>query len=157
MERIQQVSAAVLVASNSGDDGCNETTTNASNDDCPLFCDGLPSNFSENAGLAAIASLLNDEDCDYDKEKECNTEEKQQSQSQSSSATTETSIQLLKSGGGGGKVKKKSREKSGSNKYSPYNKDNKNKANEGKKNDKKKQKTSTSLGEAQLFLNMWKL
>lgn len=30
-------------------------------DDCPLFATGLPSNFSSNATLAAIASLLEDD------------------------------------------------------------------------------------------------
>ena len=29
---------------------------------CPLFMDGLPSNFADNKSLAAIASLLNDDE-----------------------------------------------------------------------------------------------
>jgi hypothetical protein len=38
------------------DDECEET--------CPLFMDGLPSDFSSNPQLAALASLINDDDDD---------------------------------------------------------------------------------------------
>lgn len=40
------------------------TTANntSSSSDCPLFMDGLPSDFAQNSALAAIASLINDDD-----------------------------------------------------------------------------------------------
>ena len=40
-----------------------QTTTEEDNDEviCPLFMEGLPSNFTTNSGLAAIASLLDEE------------------------------------------------------------------------------------------------
>ena len=98
---------------------------------CPLFMDGLPTNFAENKSLAAIASLLNDEEDDY-------------SDTKKQTAKKEDSIMSkveLKSGGG--KVKRKSRRKQG-----PYNKDKKK-----VQNDKK----AASVGEAQLFLNLWKI
>ena len=101
---------------------------------CPLFMDGLPTNFAENKSLAAIASLLNDEEDDY-------------SDTKKQTAEKEDSIMSkveLKSGGG--KVKRKSRPlRKGS---SPYNKDKKK-----VQNDKK----AASVGEAQLFLNLWKI
>lgn len=99
---------------------------------CPLFMDGLPTNFAENKSLAAIASLLNDEEDDY-------------SDTKKQTAEKEDSIMSkveLKSGGG--KVKRKSKRKGSS----PYNKDKKK-----VQNDKK----AASVGEAQLFLNLWKI
>ncbi len=101
---------------------------------CPLFMDGLPTNFAENKSLAAIASLLNDEEDDY-------------SDTKKQTAEKEDSIMSkveLKSGGG--KVKRKSRRNG--NGSSPYNKDKKK-----VQNDKK----AASVGEAQLFLNLWKI
>mmetsp|Transcript_29254 Transcript_29254/g.45980 ORF Transcript_29254/g.45980 Transcript_29254/m.45980 type:complete len:123 (-) Transcript_29254:19-387(-) len=98
---------------------------------CPLFMDGLPSNFAKNKSLAAIASLLNEEDDDYDTKKQ--------------SADKEDGLMSkveLKSGGG--KVQRKSRRKGSS----PYNKDKKK-----VQHDKK----AASVGEAQLFLNLWKI
>ena len=91
---------------------------------CPLFMDSLPSNFASNSGLAAIASLLNEEsDCDKDNKEE---------------APIRTSEVTIKSGGG-----KASKRRTGSSRHSPY----KNR-NSGKE---------TSVGEAQLFLSMWKM
>jgi hypothetical protein len=101
---------------------------------CPLFMDGLPSNFANNKSLAAIASLLNDEEDDYDSKKQNFDKED----------STKLSKVELKSGGG--KVQRKSRRKGSS---SPYNKDKK-KVNQDKK-------AGTSVGEAQLFLNLWKI
>eukprot|EP00986_Skeletonema_menzelii_P017899 scaffold22656_cov147-Skeletonema_menzelii.AAC.16 len=95
---------------------------------CPLFMDGLPTNFAHNKHLAAIASLLNDEEDD------CKDTKKQ-------TAEKEDSIMSkveLKSGGG--KVQRKSRRKGSS----PYNKD-------------KKKVQNGNVGEAQLFLNLWKI
>jgi hypothetical protein len=46
------------------------TTTEEIEITCPLFMDGLPSNFASNPGLAAMASLMqNDGDDEYDSKK----------------------------------------------------------------------------------------
>ena len=109
----------------------NITSTN----DCPLFLDGLGgTNFANNTGLAALASLLNDDVAEVveGSEKKSNNEKKSQSQ---------TKVQLKS---GGGKVKTTGKR----NNHTPYSKE------KNKDDDKKK---SASLGEAQLFLNMWKI
>lgn len=121
----QSEKAAATKFDSSGDD----SKDTPSSSDCPLFMDGLPSDFAANAGLAAIASLLNDDD-EVEGEKESKT----------AGATSEL---RLKSGGG--KAKKTSKR----NNHSPYSKE-KNKTNE-------KEKKKASLGEAQLFLNLWKI
>ena len=117
------------------DKGNNEYQQNTSNSpdvpkgtdadlQCPLFMNSLPSNFASNSGLAAIASLLNEEnDCSKDNNDE---------------APIRTSEVTVKSGGG-----KASKRRTGSSRHSPY----KNKSS-GKE---------TSVGEAQLFLSMWKM
>ena len=48
------------------DDDTGEASTNDDHKDisCPLFMDGLPLDFSTNPALAAIASLMNDNDND---------------------------------------------------------------------------------------------
>ncbi|KAL7446614.1 hypothetical protein ACHAXM_011636 [Skeletonema potamos] len=99
---------------------------------CPLFMEGLPSNFAKNKGLSALASLLNDEEDDYKKQ----NIDKEDSNSMSKVE--------LKSGGG--KVQRKNRRKVCS---SPYNKE--------KKKVNLDKKVGTSVGEAQLFLNLWKI
>ena len=116
------------------DDSSSGSTTS----DCPLFMDGLPSNFAQNSSLAAIASLLNvdDEEEEEEEGKECNKKTVPQS----------NTIQLQS---GGGKVKKTTGNKR--HNHNPYSKDKNSTDNGGK--DKRK----ASLGEAQLFMNMWKL
>jgi hypothetical protein len=107
-----------------------ETNANETNDSkgqlCPLFMDQLPSDFASNSGLAAIASLLNDDADEVEEE----------------SITNKTSEVTLKSGGG-----KVSRRRTNSNRHSPYK--------SGKKVDSPKKETT--VGEAQLFLSMWKM
>jgi hypothetical protein len=96
---------------------------------CPLFMDSLPSNFASNAGLAAIASLLNEvSDNDND-----NTEREKPRTSE------------IKVTAGGGKTTKR---RTGMGRHSPY------KSPNNGKNDAKKQ---TTVGEAQLFLSMWRM
>ena len=112
-----------------------DSSSGSTTSDCPLFMDGLPSNFAQNSSLAAIASLLNDDD--QKEGKECNKKTVSQSNS---------SVHLQS---GGGKVKKTTGNKH--NNHNPYSKDKNSTDNGGK--DKKK----ASLGEAQLFMNMWKL
>lgn len=99
---------------------------------CPLFMDGLPSNFAENKSLAAIASLLNEEDDDN-------------ATKQSADNKEDGLMSKVELKSGGGKVQRKSRRKGSS----PYNKD--------KKKGIQKDKKAASVGEAQLFLNMWKI
>ena len=113
----------------------DDTSSGSTTSDCPLFMDGLPSNFAQNSSLAAIASLLNDDG--EEEGKECNKKTVSQSNS---------SVHLQS---GGGKVKKTTGNKR--NNHNPYSKDKNSTDNGGK--DKKK----ASLGEAQLFMNMWKL
>lgn len=104
-----------------------DDTAEETNNSCPLFMDSLPSNFASNPGLAAIASLLNDELDDAENVKE---------------ATIRTSETKVKSGGG-----KATKRRIGMNRHSPYRSPN------AKNNEKKE----TTLGEAQLFLSMWKI
>ena len=104
-----------------------DDTAEETNNSCPLFMDSLPSNFASNSGLAAIASLLNDESDDAENVKE---------------ATIRTSETKVKSGGG-----KATKRRIGMNRHSPYRSPN------AKNNEKKE----TTLGEAQLFLSMWKM
>jgi hypothetical protein len=93
---------------------------------CPLFMEGLPQDFSTNPTLAAIASLLQDDDKEDDRD------------------TAQEKKAEIAARPGGGKL---SRAKGRSNrqKNSPY------------ASAKTKAKKPTSLGEAQLFLKMWKL
>ena len=115
-----------------------DSSSGSTTSDCPLFMDGLPSNFAQNSSLAAIASLLNvdDEEEEEEEGKECNKKTVPQS----------NTIQLQS---GGRKVKKTTGNKR--NNHNPYSKDKNSTDNGGK--DKRK----ASLGEAQLFMNMWKL
>ncbi|KAL7545401.1 hypothetical protein ACHAWF_008751 [Thalassiosira exigua] len=99
--------------------------------DCPLFMDGLPSDFAENAGLAAIAALIDDNEDDESKE----TPKKKPCQK----------TVRLKSGGGKVKITCKR------NARSPYDKQ----KNKNDNDDEGRRKAT--LGEAQLFLNMWKI
>jgi hypothetical protein len=116
---------------------------------CPLFMDGLPSNFKTNPSLAAIASLLTESDEDYDNMKKQIIEEKECNSDSISASKTKMKVELKP---GGGKVQRKQcRRKGGSSSSSsPYSKD-------GNTKKRKEDKKTASLGEAQLFLNMWKL
>jgi hypothetical protein len=108
--------------------GASSSTTTPSGD-CPLFMDGLPSDFAQNSALAAIASLIDD---DVSVEDFKDTKKGLQS-----------SRVDFKSGGG--KVNKTGKR----NNHSPYSK--------GKGKSKNGEKKSTTPGEVQLFLNMWKI
>jgi hypothetical protein len=104
-------------ASDNDNDNDNETL-------CPLFMDRLPSNFAKNPALAAIASLLEEEEeapKKADKEK--------------------TIVSKMTPLAGGGKARRTHRRKSAS----PYPKPNNTK------------KAKAAVGEAQLFLKLWKL
>jgi hypothetical protein len=95
---------------------------------CPLFMDGLPSNFEKNSALAAIASFLDDDSVETEKNR-----------------AKEERVKVVPAAGGG-KIRRSSRPHSQSNR-SPYKKPIK----------KYKDQRAATLGEAQLFLNMWKI
>ena len=116
-------------------DDLNPITIDDDDDDitCPLFMEGLPSDFSKNPHLAALASLLGEED---DKEQEDDDDEEARDvTSKKESAAPQA---------GGGKVRSvKTRQR---RKAVPY-----------LQNDKKPSKKEASVSEAHLFLKMWKL
>ena len=101
---------------------------------CPLFMEGLPTDFSSNAQLAALASLLDEEEHgDETKGKNGSSDASQSNEERGLPPTRR----------GGGKLKRiKGREKRHNAPYAAP-----------KKNTEK----SSSLGEAQLFMKMWKL
>mmetsp|Transcript_33423 Transcript_33423/g.80829 ORF Transcript_33423/g.80829 Transcript_33423/m.80829 type:complete len:150 (-) Transcript_33423:26-475(-) len=106
----------------------------SSSSDCPLFMNGLPSDFAANSGLAAIASLLDDdggENADDD-----DGEKKYKKKDLKSTALVQS---------GGGKAKKTNKP----NAHRPYSKE--------KNTEMTKAQKKVSLGETQLFLNMWKI
>ena len=94
---------------------------------CPLFMDGLPKDFTANPQLAALASLLEESD----------EEDKQDDEKDSK---LKLSLPAPKCGGGKLQRQKGRRERQSV----PY-------------AAKMKKKKSSSMGEAQLFMKMWKL
>lgn len=118
--------------------GKKEELHNACNDDgsdeeqlCPLFMEGLPKDFADNPRLAAIASLLEED----------NKEEGARSKTDLSSLGTSPAPRA-----GGGKLSGtswhcQSRMEHG---HRPYQK-------------RKPDRQKATLGEAQLFFNMWKI
>jgi hypothetical protein len=113
-------------------DDPNPNSTEVDDDDqeitCPLFMEGLPADFSKNPHLAALASLLEEDEKDDD-------EEARQVESKKEGAAPQA---------GGGKVRSvKTRQR---RKAVPY-----------PQNVKKPAKKEASVGEAHLFLKMWKL
>ena len=151
-----------------GKDCANDADEASSSSTCPLFMSGLPSDFASNPSLAAIASLLGDEEYDSDVDirkvrKRGLRAEDGESKTVSGGgaaaagkATAAATANLRVGGGkiGGAGAARRNNNKSGSRKKSgahhrPY------PTTEGKKEGEGKQKAS--VGEAQLFLNMWKL
>ena len=123
----------------------NDITTTGSKDleegieetiDCPLFMDGLPKDFESNPQLAAIASLLDDE--------ETSTKDDKKEAEKPPDDFHTNPKSPLKSRGSEARAKSRSRRQIAIS--SPY---------------QQPTKSSTakkpSLGEAQLFLKMWKL
>ena len=110
---------------------------------CPLFMQGLPRDFATNPQLAALASLMNNDD--EESESDSESDDKKIIGADSLTVVEQPPQPSL----GGGKVpsaKKKSRVQRS---HRPY-------SNPKKKNIKKKS-TDATIGEAQLFMNMWKL
>ena len=111
---------------------CEENEEN-NNDDkgtvCPLFMEGLPTDFATNPQLAAIASLLE--------------EEQEEEEEVKPSRKVEPAIETVPIGKpGGGKIRSSTRHQR-RQKQTPY--------------QTPKRKPKASMGEAQLFLKMWKL
>lgn len=124
---------------------------------CPLFMTGLPQNFATNPQLAAIASLLNDEDeeevdddannDDGDKERQDGRQGPLASSHQLSSAT------IIPVGGRGHSTNlrfTRAQNRRRQQRSSPYPRQN-----QTNENGQKKRK-SGSVGEITLFMNMWK-
>ena len=132
------------------------SSSTTDDNDCPLFMDGLQSNFAQNSALAALASLLdeeddennNDDDADIDISTDADLKKSFEQSSTSLSSPARTT-HVSKSGGG-----KASKVTPRRNNYNPYSKGNKEK---GRNENEEKKKKGATLGEAQLFLNMWKL
>jgi len=98
---------------------------------CPLFMNGLPSDFSSNPQLAALASLLEENEKDEEKEK--------------LNDLVCSRVKLPTGKPGGGKVRANGRKQRQTAVASPY------------RLPEKSPKTKPTLGEAQLFLKMWKI
>lgn len=103
---------------------------------CPLFMDGLPSDFAENPQLAAIASLMTEDD-DHDSVPQHN--EGTVCPPLNSHIRVGRQPQLCSGGG-----KCRSRTDRAARRQRPY-------------GDAAAKRKETTTGEAQLFLKMWKL
>lgn len=129
-ERMETLDGAVIE---------NEKKSAENESFCPLFMEGLPSDFGSNPELAALASLLEDSDGESDAKRVTDD------------STTAPRIWASTNKGtcGGGKLKSTTR---GSRRHhsstTPYPQPSNRKA--------AKSKTAT-MGEAQLFLKMWKI
>eukprot|EP00980_Cylindrotheca_fusiformis_P010304 scaffold2294_cov106-Cylindrotheca_fusiformis.AAC.20 len=128
--------------------GMNEDTKKDDDEEeeaslCPLFMEGLPKDFASNPQLAAIASLLEvDEDVEEEQQQQVPKSrpigKKHDEEKPSAKVTTAA---------GGGKAKRlKQQQRQLRNSTTPY-------PSQAAIRGKKK----ASLGEAQLFLNMWKI
>uniref|UniRef100_A0A6V2EVE1 Uncharacterized protein n=1 Tax=Ditylum brightwellii TaxID=49249 RepID=A0A6V2EVE1_9STRA len=108
-----------MATSNNGE---KQKGTEGGDEWCPLFMEGLPKDFSTNPALAALASLLDEDE---------------------SSKENSLSSSPSRPSAGGGKLKAKSRGRTRS-RQQPYQK-------------KPPRESRGSMGEAQLFLSMWKI
>ncbi|CAJ1942062.1 unnamed protein product [Cylindrotheca closterium] len=125
---------------------------------CPLFSEGLPSDFASNSKLAAIASLLNDDNTDGNCDGNSQHSDGNEDQNNAVNCTSDklpvgkssnkiqhgNSTVTLPAGGGKAKRKARRQRKAGM----PYDKE---------KHAKTIPCKTASVGEAQLFLNLWKL
>ena len=112
---------------------------------CPLFMEGLPSNFASNPHLAAIASLLDDEVREETKENKAendSTPEDKNTSTLSCAQSSQTTISRHS------KILGKARKNCRRQRASPY----------PRPQDRTNEKTTkkTSVGEITLFMNMWK-
>mmetsp|Transcript_6187 Transcript_6187/g.12898 ORF Transcript_6187/g.12898 Transcript_6187/m.12898 type:complete len:251 (-) Transcript_6187:108-860(-) len=154
---VENASSAISVrqgnVSSKGD--CDDDSD--SNNVCPLFMSGLPSDFASNPGLAAIASLLGEtvEDEEEDGNDGCKKSRKCDKSIKDTggrAASVEPragggkvgGASSRRNGGSRGSTRKPSSSKSG---HQPY----------PTTADRKEKKQKAAVGEAQLFLNMWKI
>jgi hypothetical protein len=165
---------------NNDDDNDNDNDSDETNI-CPLFMNGLPRNFASNPQLAAIASLMNDDDDDgdcvqEDKEQnnsdndcdndECNTKnhnildhKKEKNTSGSTPLTVTTGNRAGRYNASSSLSSSKYRRRR-QNRASPYPQQKSLSKNNNNDNDDDKRPKTTkgaSVGETTLFLNMWKL
>jgi hypothetical protein len=119
---------------------------------CPLFMEGLPTNFAHHPQLAALASLLEEvDDAHEEEEEEVDTNEDTYRHLDSSNSIRVPSPIFGLNMSGGGKVKRTKGRQQRNTKSSPYAVERK------KKPSSSSSPASASLGEAQLFMKMWKL
>lgn len=126
---------------------------------CPLFSEGLPSDFASNTKLAAIASLLNDDNSDNvnsENEDEMNLLEdtngmlqpnkilQSRNRDNINSCRSTKDAPMTVAGGGKARQNKRRQRKAGA----PY---------DNKRHTKSSSAKTASVGEAQLFLNLWKI
>mmetsp|Transcript_20989 Transcript_20989/g.29630 ORF Transcript_20989/g.29630 Transcript_20989/m.29630 type:complete len:144 (-) Transcript_20989:261-692(-) len=102
-------------------------------EECPLFMEGLPTDFSTNGQLAAIASLLQEEDDDSTKNPSRLRQELEEDHNWKQCYDTGSSSKLRN-------------ERRRSRRENPYQRPN-----------PPKKKREATVGEANLFLKMWKL
>lgn len=101
---------------------------------CPLFMDGLPSDFSTNPALAALASLLEETDDDTSSAESSRKVEARRKE-----------VNSVESNFGGGKAKRVKSRESRRSSAAPYR----------KRHDRKTTENKASVAEASLFLKMW--
>ena len=108
----------------------DQSVTDSKDDEdvCPLFMEGLPRDFSQNPQLAALASLLDEEDNEDTKKLK---------------STKDVHVTPQK---GSGKVKSKNSRNR--RRTAPY---------PQQQSGKQSKESKASMGEAQLFMKMWKL
>jgi hypothetical protein len=131
---------------------------------CPLFMDSLPKNFAENPSLAALASLLDDDIGDNDSghgssiaSPQIGAEDNSKQESVESSLARNR-IQSETRQGGGGKVHFPKSRHSRARQTQPYPNARIRDASASKTPSKRDPvKPEATLGEAQLFLKLWKL
>lgn len=144
------------VAEHQDDDDNDNDETSA----CPLFMHSLPKNFSENPSLAALASFLDDDD---DGRSDRIASPIGRDENDSIKRTVDSSldrnrIQNEPVQGGGGKVRCPKSRASRRRQCQPYPNTGARDASTSKTTSKKEpSKPEATLGEAQLFLKLWKL
>lgn len=136
-----------------GDEDTYDGDSDSSSIMCPLFMDGLPSNFATNPQLAAIASLLNDdvpEETEDDKPKEESDTKDNSSHASSIPHHTRCSTpHITASRYWNNSAETRNRRQR--QRVSPYPRQQQDR----KKETQAKSKNS-SVGEITLFMNMWK-
>jgi hypothetical protein len=134
-ERMEKDASPMHVSNDDVQSIESQTDEEADNISCPLFLDGLPKNFSQNAALAALASLMDEE-----------TTEKSKHDVKRLSSSFASASSFEKIAVGGGKVRQ---EKSGRRirqmNNNPY------------PRPIKKASKPVSIAETSLFLKLWKL